>query len=70
LYVLETDEDSILFGEPVGLRALIRVGLDGHRTTLATNLLMPAGVAIARDGGIFVTIMGVFPGGQVIRIRP
>jgi hypothetical protein len=31
---------------------------------------MPAGVAIARDGGIFVTIMGVFPGGQVIRIRP
>ena len=71
LFVLEIDADSILFGEPVGLGALIRVGLDGHRTTLATNLLVPAGVAIARDGGIFVTIMGVFPGGgQVIRIRP
>ena len=71
LYVLEIDADSILFGEPVGLGALIRVGLDGQRTTLATDLLVPAGVAIARDGGIFVTTMGVFPGGgQVIRITP
>jgi sugar lactone lactonase YvrE len=71
LYVLEIDADSILFGEPVGLGALIRVGLDGQSATLATDLLVPAGLAIAPNGEIFVTIMGVFPGGgQVIRITP
>jgi DNA-binding beta-propeller fold protein YncE len=69
LYVLEIDSDSILFGEPVGLGGLIRIAVDGTRATLATDLLVPAGVAIARDGTIYVTTMGVFPGdGQVIRI--
>lgn len=69
LYVLQIDSDSILLGEPVGLGGLIRVGLDGTRATLARDLLVPAGMAIARDGTIYVTTMGVFPGdGQVIRI--
>jgi hypothetical protein len=71
LYVLEIDADSILMGEPVGIGDLIRVARDGERRTLVTDLLVPAGVAIARDGAIYVTTMGVFPGnGQVIRIVP
>jgi hypothetical protein len=69
LYVLEIDADSILFGEPVGLGDLLRISPGGERTQVASDLLVPAGVAIARDGAIYVTIMGVFPGqGQVIRI--
>ncbi len=69
LYVLEIDADSILFGEPVGLGDLIRVTSNGQRTTVLADLLVPAGMVITRDGAIYLTVMGVFPGdGQVIRV--
>jgi sugar lactone lactonase YvrE len=50
--------------------ALIRVAMDGTRTTINVPLFAPGGVAIAKDGTIYVTNFSVSPGGgQVLAIR-
>lgn len=51
--------------------SLIKVALDGTRTTVDVDLFAPGGVAVAKDGTIYVTNFSILPGGgQVIAIRP
>jgi hypothetical protein len=62
LYVLEIASHGLLSGDPEG--ALIRVSPDGKtQTTVAsTGLSTPTGVAIARDGTVYVTNYGTSAG--------
>jgi DNA-binding beta-propeller fold protein YncE len=71
LYVVEIDADSIIVDPPFN-GALIRVAPDGSRETiLDQGLFAPAGVAVGRDGALYVTNCGVCAGGgQVLRIEP
>lgn len=51
--------------------SLIKVALDGTRTTVDVDLFAPGGLAVAKDGTIYVTNFSILPGGgQVIAIRP
>jgi DNA-binding beta-propeller fold protein YncE len=51
--------------------SLINVAPDGTRTTVNVDLFAPGGVAVAKDGTIYVTNFSILPGGgQVIAIRP
>lgn len=70
LYVLEIDADGLGRGTPTG--RLVRVARNGTRTTIASaGLFLPGGVALGRDGSIYVTNFSVFAGGgQVVRITP
>ena len=67
LYVLEFSAGGLLADGP---GQLIRVAPNGERTTIASEgLVTPTGLAIDRDGTIYVSNFGVFPGaGQVVRI--
>jgi sugar lactone lactonase YvrE len=50
--------------------ALIRVAPDGTRTTISVSLFAPGGIAIAKDGAIYVTNNSISPGGgEVLRIE-
>jgi hypothetical protein len=54
-----------------GAGALVRVAPDGTKTQIAVPLTAPGGVAIAKDGTIYVTNNSTSPGGgQVLSIRP
>lgn len=72
LYVLEIAKngllDAFIFGDWTG--ALIRVAPDGTRTELAPgSLFAPGGVAVGKDGALYVTNNSIFSGsGQVLRI--
>jgi hypothetical protein len=68
LYVLEITSNGLLSEDPTG--ALIRVWPDGTRTTVAsTGLVTPTGVAIAKDGTVYVTNYGTSAGkGTVVNI--
>lgn len=72
LYVLEIAENSVLagfvFGDWEG--ALIRVAPDGTRTEIADGqLTAPGGIAIGKDGTLYVTNNSIFSGiGEVLRI--
>jgi hypothetical protein len=68
LYVLEIQSAGLLAPDQTG--ALIRVAKDGTRTTVAsTGLVNPTGVAIAKDGTVFVTNYGTSAGkGTVVNI--
>jgi hypothetical protein len=78
LYVLEIAKNGLiaaeLFGDWTG--ALIHVGLDGTRTEIASEgLFAPGGMALARDGSIYVTNHSIFTDagpivGEVVRIPP
>jgi sugar lactone lactonase YvrE len=70
LYVLEMDADGLGQGSPAG--RLTRIAPGGAQTPIATpGLILPGGVAIGRDGWIYLTNGSVFPGGgQVVRVRP
>jgi glucose/arabinose dehydrogenase len=52
--------------------ALIRVAPDGTRTELVPGVLTaPGGIAIGRDGTLYVTNNSIYSGsGEVIRIEP
>jgi hypothetical protein len=69
LYVLQISANGLLSGNPVG--ALIRVARDGSRSTIAAGaLISPGGLAIGRDGSIYVSRFATLPGaGDVVRIR-
>ena len=67
LYVLQIAEP--LFTNLAGGK-VIRVSPDGTRTTLNVPLFAPGGLAIAKDGTIYVTNFSIAPGGgQVLAIR-
>lgn len=67
LYVLQIAAPIPNF--PAG--SLIRVAPDGTRTTVNVDLFAPGGLAVAKDGTIYVTNFSILPGGgQVIAIRP
>lgn len=75
LYVLEINSGGMLNidpGDPSTLTgALIRVGDDGSQEIVADGLVMPTSMAIAEDGTIYVTNVGVVAGGgQVLRLTP
>lgn len=66
LYVLQIAEPLFNFGAA----KLIRVSQDGTRTALSVSLFAPGGIAIARDGTIYVTNFSTAPGdGEVLAIR-
>jgi hypothetical protein len=67
LYVLQIANPIPNFGGG----ALLRVAPDGTRTQIAVPLFAPGGIAIAKDGTIYVTNRSTSPGGgEVLRIRP
>jgi len=68
LYVLEIQSAGLLAPDPTG--ALIRVWPNGTQTTVAsTGLVNPTGVAIAKDGTVYVTNYGTSAGkGTVVNI--
>ena len=74
LYVLEIAANGLLsaFGGNNWTGALIRVAPNGTRTELAAGALTaPGGLAIAKDGAIYVTNNSIYSGiGQVLRIQP
>jgi sugar lactone lactonase YvrE len=68
--VLEIAHNGLRSGNPVG--ALIRVTPDGQRKELFPGaLISPGGMAIGRDGSIYVTRFASLPDvGDVVRIQP
>ncbi|WP_158074048.1 ScyD/ScyE family protein [Micromonospora sp. CB01531] len=68
LLVLEITANGLLSGDPTG--ALIRVERDGSRTELArAGLVTPTGLAVARDGTIYISNKGTMVGqGEVLRL--
>jgi hypothetical protein len=69
LYVLEIARLGLLSGNPEG--ALIKVSPDGKTQTIiaSTGLVNPTGVAIARDGTVYVTNYGTSAGkGTVVSL--
>ena len=68
LYVLQFASDIFLGGAG----SVVRVSPDGsRRTTIIDGLITPTGVAVGRDGAVYVTNKGVFVGGgEVLRIAP
>jgi hypothetical protein len=70
LYVLQYASSPFVIGGP-GL--IVKVSPDGARTTLETGaaLQQPAGLAIGKDGALYVSNKTVTPGGgEVLRILP
>jgi sugar lactone lactonase YvrE len=67
LYVLQIANPIPNFGGA----ALIRIAPDGARTPINVPLFAPGGIAIAKDGTIYVTNNSISAaGGEVLRIRP
>jgi hypothetical protein len=73
LYVLEIAANGLLEAELNGnfAGALIKVAPDGTRTTVTEDLVLPGGIAVGKDGYLYVTNYSTFPGmGQVLKIMP
>jgi hypothetical protein len=74
LYVVEIAKNGLLaaFQGNDWTGALIRIAPDGTRTELVPGALTaPGGVAVGKDGALYVTNNSIFSGtGEVIRIRP
>ncbi len=74
LYVVEIAKNGLLnaFGTGDFTGRLVRVAHDGSQTTLLESpLFAPGGVAVGRDGAIYVTNVSIAAGGgQVLRIHP
>ena len=68
LYVLEIAANGILSGDPTG--RLVRVWPNGKQTVVASKgLSAPTGVAIAKDGSVYVSNYGTSAGmGTVVNI--
>ncbi|MFL5617798.1 MAG: ScyD/ScyE family protein [Gemmatimonadaceae bacterium] len=66
LYVLQH-----LDGPGINTGSLVRVAMDGTRTTVITGLTRPTGLAIGSDGAIYLSHRGISVGtGEVLRLRP
>lgn len=69
LYALELDSDG-LRGPGTG-GALYSIGIGGLKTLLIDNLADPTGLAIGRNGAIYVALNGNSPtDGSVVRLAP
>jgi sugar lactone lactonase YvrE len=79
LYVLQFSSAPF----PVGPGSIVRVTPSGTRSVVFAGLVTPTGLAIGRDGALYVSNCGVFPagtdgpppcaaggGGHVLRIKP
>jgi hypothetical protein len=71
LLVLQITKNGFLSNDPTGALIRVETGRDGKRTELAKGkLTFPGGVAVGRDGAIYVTNKSVSPGGgEVLRIK-
>ncbi|MET0772722.1 MAG: ScyD/ScyE family protein [Candidatus Limnocylindrales bacterium] len=70
LYVLEVDHDGLLGGDVAGGLWSVPFG-GGAPTLLSTDLVMPGGIAVGRDGTLFVTTGTSMPNaGSVVRWKP
>ena len=69
LYVVEIAANGLGSGDPTG--ALIKIRRDGSRETVASEgLVNPYGVAIGRDGALYVSNHGAEAGlGEVLRFK-
>lgn len=68
-YVLEIGHRLPPFGSPFSGQLIKVAARTGERTTLASDLMFPRGVAIGPDGHAYVTNFGILKGaGQVVRI--
>ena len=74
LYVLEIAKHGLLaaFEGNDWTGALVRIAQDGTRTELAAGQLSaPGGIAVGKEGLIYVTVNSIFPSiGSVLRIQP
>ncbi len=71
LYVLEIDANGLLAPEATGRLARVNAAGGPVQTIASTGLVMPGGLAIGPDGGIYVTNFSTSPGaGEVVRIQP
>jgi hypothetical protein len=76
LLVLEYDQNGLFDPTHSAPGALIRINRDGTRTTLAsTGLGAPGGLAVAKDGSVYVTDFSISDGsavpgmgGEVVRV--
>ena len=67
LYVLQLDSNGLAVEGGVG--SIIRVGTDGGRQTVFSDLFFPSGLKIGPDGALYVINMSILAGGgQVLRI--
>jgi sugar lactone lactonase YvrE len=62
LYVLEIAANGLLEAELNGnfAGALIKVAPDGTRTTVTEDLVLPGGIAVGKDGYLYVTNYSTF----------
>lgn len=71
LYVLQISTDQLaceLAQQCNGV--LIKVAPDGTRTTLAQDLPFPGGVAVNKNGEVYITLFSIMPGmGMVVRVQ-
>jgi hypothetical protein len=68
LYVVEIAKNGLLSMDPTG--ALIKVKRNGSRQEIAGDLFAPGGVAVDRDGDVYVTNHSTEAGaGEVLRFR-
>lgn len=71
LYALQISKGGLLAAEKDGMAgSLVRIAPNGTQTTiLSKGLVAPSGLAVGRDGALYVSNYGVMAGqGQVIRI--
>jgi hypothetical protein len=55
---------------PIGPGSLVRVAPDGTRTVVLADLMQPTGVAVGRDGSVYVSNGGTSSGmGEVLKIQ-
>jgi hypothetical protein len=70
LYVLEIDHDGLLGGDTAGGLWSVPFG-GGEATLLSTDLVMPGGIAVGRDGTLYVTTGTSMPNaGTVVSWKP
>ncbi|MGI9610408.1 MAG: ScyD/ScyE family protein [Acidimicrobiia bacterium] len=73
LYILQLTDGGLLEGEVCNMAApgsLLRV-MDGVKTVLADDLILPGGLAVDAYGSAYVTTFSILPGaGGVVKITP
>jgi glucose/arabinose dehydrogenase len=68
LYVVEITKNGLLSNDPTG--ALIKVKRNGSREEISGDLFAPGGVAVDRDGAVYVSNHSTEAGaGEVLRFR-
>ena len=67
LYILEIASAGI---PNFGSGRLVRIAPDGTQITVLGGLFAPGGVAVGKDGAIYVTVGSITPAGAVLRIEP